>query len=361
MGGLSRPPLGLYAEKALASSVKGGFGLKKTLFLAYLGLFLAFFLPVAGQRAASAVPEAPTVPPAAAQTSPPEPVSEPAEAPAAPPVPRTIRVLREGTVVEMDLEDYLVGVVAAEMPASFPPEALKAQAVAARTYALYCAETGKHPDADVCTDHTHCQAWLDEPALREAWGADHEAWSEKIRQAVSDTAGQILRYEGQAVFAAFHASSPGATEDSAALWSALPYLPSVSSPETPETVPGLMSALDCAALDFRDVILSAFPQADLTGQPETWVTELRRDGAGRVAAGVIGGVEIPGTELRRLFSLRSTAFTLDYAEGRFTFTVAGSGHGVGMSQYGAKLLAEDGADYRQILDHYYPGTTLCQG
>ena len=332
--------------------------MKKTLFLAYFSLFLVFFLPLAEQKAASAAPESSAAPVPAEQAPLPEDPPAPSVPAAEPAQARTIRVLREDAVEEMDLEDYLCAVVAAEMPASFPEEALKAQAVAARTFALYCADTGKHSDADVCTDPAHCQAWRDERSLRDSWGPDYETWSEKIRRAVEDTAGQVLCYEGQPVFAAFHASSPGATEDSAAVWNPLPYLQSVSSPETAETVPGLMSALDCAALDFRDVILSAYPQADLTGAPETWVSELRRDQAGRAAAAVIGGVEIPATELRRLFSLRSTAFTLDYADGRFTFTVAGNGHGVGMSQYGAKLMAEAGSDYREILRHYYPGTEL---
>ena len=327
--------------------------MKKTLFLAYLGLLFAFLMPLAEQRAGE---DKPPELPEPSLSSP----SEPGPASAVSP-PRTVRVLREGLVEEMDLEDYLTGVLAAEMPASFPEEALKAQAVAARTYVLYCAETGKHPDADVCADPAHCQAWLDESSLRQRWGSDYETWSDKLRRAVADTAGQVLRYEGQAVFAAFHASSPGATEDSAAVWSALPYLQSVSSPETAETVPNLMSSLECAALDFRDVILSARPQADLTGQPEAWVSELRPDASGRVAAAVIGGQEFSGSELRQLFSLRSTAFTLDYAEGVFRFTVAGNGHGVGMSQYGAKLMAEAGADFREILAHYYPGTELSEG
>ena len=206
--------------------------MKKTLFLAYFSLFLVFFLPLAEQKAASAAPESSAAPVPAEQAllqedppAPSVPAAEPEEA-------RTIRVLREDAVEEMDLEDYLCAVVAAEMPASFPEEALKAQAVAARTFALYCAGTGKHPDADVCTDPAHCQAWRDERSLRDSWGPDYETWSEKIRRAVEDTAGQVLCYEGQPVFAAFHASSPGATEDSAAVWNPLPYLQSVSSPET---------------------------------------------------------------------------------------------------------------------------------
>ena len=197
--------------------------------------------------------------------------------------------------------------------------------------------------------------------MRANWGEEYEENLSRIRAAVADTAGESLRYRGEPVFAAFHASSAGATEDSGAVWSPRPYLVSVDSPETARDVPGYISSLRCAPIDFRDVILSAYPQADFSGPEAAWIGELRRDGSGRVAGAVLGGVEIPGKELRRLFSLRSTAFTLEYREGDFLFTVVGSGHGVGMSQYGAMVLARDGADYRGILTHYYPGTELAEG
>ena len=281
----------------------------------------------------------------------------PASAPEAA-APRILRVLCGGELREMDLEDYLLGVVAAEMPASFPEEALKAQAVAARTFALYCAAGGKHGEADICTEPSCCQAWLSEDKLRENWGGDYEANQARIRQAVESTAGEVLVYEGEPVFAAFHSSSAGATEDCGAVWNPRPYLVSVSSPETALDVPGYLSSLRCAPLDFRDVILSAHPEADFSGPEEGWIGELRRDPSGRVESLALGGAVIPGKELRTLFSLRSTAFTLEYAEGQFVFSVTGFGHGVGMSQYGAKVMARDGADYRQILAHYYPGTEL---
>ena len=269
-------------------------------------------------------------------------------------------LLSDGTVAEMALEDYLPGVVAAEMPADFPSEALKAQAVAARSYALYCAGGRKHGEADVCTDFACCQAWLDEPAREARWGADAARCAALIESAVRETAGQILTWEGAPVFAAFHSSSAGATEDCGAVWNPVPYLRSVPSPETAETVPNFISSLRCAPLDFRDTILSACPEADFSGPPESWLGELRRDESGRVASAVIGGAEIRGTELRRLFSLRSTAFTLAYTEGAFVFSAAGFGHGVGMSQYGAKLMAEAGESCQAILAHYYPGTTLAR-
>lgn len=335
--------------------------MKKTVLTAYVALLLCFLMPLARPDRPMRSADAPAPPSGAAEAEPrPAAVSPsvPAAAADGPDTPGTVHVLLDGAVTEMDMQDYLLGVVAAEMPASFHPEALKAQAVAARTFALYCAASGKHGGADVCTDFADCQAWQDDDALREKWGEHYEQYRDRIAEAVAATRGQYLSYEGQPVFAAFHSSSAGATEDCGQVWNPRPYLVSVSSPETAETVPNFESRLICGELDFRDTVLSAFPEADFTGGAEDWLGPLTRDESGRVATLVVGGVSLRGTELRSLFSLHSTAFTLDYADGRFVFTVLGSGHGVGMSQYGANLLAESGWDYARILAHYYPGTIL---
>ena len=145
------------------------------------------------------------------------------------------------------------------MPADFEPEALKAQAVAARTYARYCAETKRHPEADVCTDFACCQAWRSDEELRASWGEDYEARHEKVAEAVRETAGELLCYDGRAIFAAFHSSSAGRTEDCGAIWSELPYLVSVMSPEDAESVPGYVSTLTLKPLDLRDTLLYAHP------------------------------------------------------------------------------------------------------
>ena len=317
--------------------------MKKSAVGAYLILFLAFFLPALLPGREAPVPEP--------REETPLPESAPREE-------APVRVLVKGEIREMAMEDYLVGVLAGEMPASFEMEALKAQAVAARTYTLYCAAANKHGEAQICADPSHCQAWQDEDTMRRKWGDGWESCAERLRQAVRATAGQVLRYEGDLIFAAFHASSAGATEDSGQVWNPRPYLISVSSPEGIDTVPNYVTELHCAALDFRDALLSVHPECDFSGGPETWIGPLERDGSGRVTAVSLGGVTVRGTELRKLFSLRSTAFSLDYREGLFCFTVTGSGHGVGMSQYGANVMARDGADYRQILAHYYPGTEI---
>ena len=250
----------------------------------------------------------------------------------------------------MTMAEYLPFALAAEMPASFGAEALKAQAVALRTLAL---GGRKHADADVCTDSGCCAAWLDEPALRERWGGSYDAYMAALTGAVSATDGQYLIYGGEPIQAAFHASSYRYTEDSGALWSPLPYLISVSSPETEQDAPGLISTVSVTAEAFSRA-LDLAPD----GPPETWVQALEPDGAGRVAQAVIAGRTFSGATLRSLFGLRSTAFTLAWDGAAFTFTVSGYGHGVGMSQYGARALAAQGMDYRQILAHYYPGTDL---
>ncbi len=288
----------------------------------------------------------------------PGPVETAARRSSAPETPAQIRVLNGDAVLTLPLEEYLVGVVAAEMPAAFEPEALRAQAVAARTYTLYCARTGRHAQADVCTDYGCCQAWRSDGELRAQWGDAYQENLGRILDAVEATSGQYLSFEGQAVFAAFHSSSAGFTEDCGAIWSSLPYLVSVASPEDADSVPNYVSTVELTPLDFRDTLLYACPEADFTAAPETWLGALRLDGSGRVAEAVIGGASFSGVRLRELFSLRSTAFTLDYADGLFRFTVTGYGHGVGMSQYGAEVMAASGADYPAILAHYYPGTEL---
>lgn len=333
--------------------------MKKSILLAYIALLIAFGLPVLTLERGGAYEEA--APQSTAAPSPlpsPEPAPEPAQAVSAAAAPQTLQLVAAGNSVELDMQSYLYGVVAAEMPASFHPQALKAQAVAARSYAIYTMQGGKHGEGRLCGDYACCQAWYSEDELRRRWGEAFEENMAKIRAAVDETEGEYLCYGGQAVFAAFHSSSPGRTENSGSLWAQLPYLVSVESPETGEDVPGYVSCVACAPLDFRDTLLRARPEADFTGEEGTWIGAISRDESGRVESAVLGGLSFEGTELRSLFALRSTAFSLEYTGGQFVFTVTGYGHGVGMSQYGANVMAAQGADYREILAHYYPGTEL---
>ncbi len=338
--------------------------MKRTILYAYIALLVAVGLPFLAHlgerdaRAASEGGEANPTPTIAVDEAP-LPAAPPSPTAAPPPAPESIAVLmKDGSIERMDMQDYLTGVLAAEMPADFHPEALKAQAVAARSYAMYCASFAKHGPAQVCTDYACCQAWQSEEDCKAKWGERYDENHRTIRSAVERTRGEYLASGGKAVFAAFHSSSASVTENSADVWSAVPYLVSVESPETAEDVPNYISFVRCSPIDLRDTVLSARPEADFSGPEENWVGELRRDGSGRVASIVLGGESLDGKEIRKLFSLRSTAFTLGYDAGVFTFTVTGFGHGVGMSQYGADKMARQGADYTEILAHYYPGTAL---
>ena len=273
----------------------------------------------------------------------------------------TLRVQTDGGVKEMTMEEYLPGVLAGEMPLSFAPAALKAQAVAARTYALYrrAHADSRHPEADVCSDPACCQVWLSEDRLRSAWGEDYDTRLADYADAVKSTDGAYLVWEGEPILACFHAASDHRTESCGAVWGTeLPYLVSVESPEGPETVPDFVTTSELSADAFRAVIAEHYPEADLSGPPEQWVTETTADESGRVRSLRVGGAELPGTQARRIFALRSACFTLEFREGSFLFTVRGSGHGVGMSQYGADVMARGGSAPEEILAHYYPGAAL---
>ncbi|NCC66774.1 MAG: stage II sporulation protein D [Clostridia bacterium] len=265
-----------------------------------------------------------------------------------------------GENFETTMAEYLPQVVAAEMPVSFEAEALKAQAVAARTYILYCAEHRKaaHPDADVCTDSSCCLAWLDETQLRANWGENYSENMEKINDAVTATSGQVMQYESEIILAAFHSSSAGMTETGAELWGDIPYLESVTSPETENDVPNYISTVTVTAENFRETVLAAQPDAVLSGDPSGWVTGTDTDDSGRVRTVTVGGQAVSGSDMRSGFSLRSTAFTIECTGDIFTFTVTGYGHGLGLSQYGANVLARKGFTYKEILEHYYPGAEL---
>ena len=269
-------------------------------------------------------------------------------------------VLTADGVETVTMSDWLPGVVAGVMPALFEVEALKAQAVAARTYIMYSMgrETPAHPEADVCDDPACCKAHSTDEELREKWGESYEENMARVLEAVRSTDGEYMSYGGEVIQAVFHSSSSGRTEDSAAIWQAEPYLVSVESPETAEDVPNYVTSVTVSPEDFRAAVLAVHPEAEFGEDPAFWLGAAVRDASGRVESVDIGGTQVPGTELRTIFKLRSTAFTLDYTAEGFLFTVTGYGHGVGMSQYGANVMAEDGADYEEILTHYYPGAEL---
>lgn len=274
---------------------------------------------------------------------------------------RTVRVLLDGTVQEMSMAEYLQGVLRAEMPASFEQEALCAQAVAARTYAWYkMASGGNHGDiADVCGDHTCCQAYLDRETAEAGWGSGAARNEAKIENAVAATDGETMLYGGEPILAVFHSSSAGATKSSGKVWTSdLPYLQSVSSPEDGESIPNYYSRVEVPAEEFRETFRSAHPEAELSGDAKDWFGDAVVTEGGNVDSVAVGGVSVRGTELRSLFSLRSASFEIEVQDGNVVFFVTGYGHGVGMSQYGANAMAAAGSTWREILTHYYTGVAI---
>ena len=270
-----------------------------------------------------------------------------------------LRVLRGGEIEEMTMDAYLQGVLRAEMPASFEPEALKAQAIAARTYTLYKMRGGpieNHPDADACDDINCCKAYKTAEQAAADWGSMALYYEEKLARAVGETDALAVLYGGEPILAVFCSSTNGHTQNAGAVWqSDLPYLQSVLSPENEELVPNYYSTETFSAERFRELFLAAHPDAALTGAPSEWIRDIERNGADFVTTLSVGGVTVRGNELRTILSLRSPSFTVDADEDSLTFRVTGYGHGVGMSQYGANALAQQGMRAEEILRHYFTG------
>lgn len=261
--------------------------------------------------------------------------------------------LRQGEEkIPMELETYLVGVVCGEMPASFETEALKAQAVVARTYTLKAMTTGgKHRDGSLCQDPACCQAYIAESDYL-ALGRT-QADLEKIQSAVRDTACLVLTYEGSLIEATYFSCSGGSTEDAVAVWGTdYPYLRAKKSPGEEQ------------ATYFQDKVFftrNTLEQAlgvSLNADPTAWIGYTTYTAGGGVNTMVIGGKEFRGTQLRSLLGLRSTAFTVEVQGEGIDIVTKGYGHRVGMSQYGADAMASNGADFHQILAYYYTGTEL---
>ena len=263
---------------------------------------------------------------------------------------------------EMELEEYILRVVSAEMPASYELEALKAQAVAARTYTLRKKLGGgcqKIEGAEICSDHTHCQAYCSEEDMRKKWGDDYQTYHEKIEQAVSQTAGQVLVYEGQPISALYFSSSGGMTESSEHVFGGqVPYLQSVASPGESDYA-GAQTKKEFSYAEAAALISEKYPEAKITAQnAKTAISILSRYESGRVENLKLGETTISGVKARQLFGLRSANFTISFGADKMTFETVGYGHGVGMSQAGANAMGKDGKTYQEILLHYYTGVAL---
>lgn len=266
-----------------------------------------------------------------------------------------------GKTEEMPLEEYLIGVVGAEMPASFPLEALKAQAVAARTYAVrhMTAFGGSGcSGADICTDSGCCQSYRNPEQLKKKFGGDARQYMDKLRQAVYETEGEYAAYKGEPIEALYHSSAGGRTEDAQNVFSAaLPYLVGVDSPGE-ETAGKYAAEVRVSLGEFTNRVNKKWPAAKLKkNRLGEQVKVVSRYDSGRVKELKLNKVTVSGRELRRLFDLNSANFTLSIGE-KVTIRTRGYGHGVGMSQYGANQLAKKGKTWREILEWYYAGVTV---
>ena len=267
-------------------------------------------------------------------------------------VPMPVKVYRGAYITESDMDAYLTGVVLKEMPASFEVEALKAQAVVARTYARKAYVTGgKHSDGSVCTDPACCQAWISETDYIRQGGTEENL--EKIRAAVLATSGEVLTYEGELIEATYFSCSGGRTEDAVAVWGTdFPYLQAVDSPGEENTAA------------YEDTVMFSLEELEqklniaLTGETQSRLGEITYTGGGGVDTMVLGGKYFTGLELRQKLGLRSTAFSVTETDDGICFTTKGYGHRVGMSRYGADAMAASGSTYDEILAHYYQGAEL---
>lgn len=254
----------------------------------------------------------------------------------------TVKDVDSNEETNLDLEEYVVGVVAGEMPASFEVEALKAQAIAARSYALSKIETSTE-SYDLVTDITN-QVYITTEDMQEKWGEDYDFYYDKIKNAVSATKNLVMEYEGDVISAYYFAMSNGATEDvSLVFGESRDYLKSVDS-SWDESVKNFSVTTTFTKEEFCSKL--SIDCSNIT------IGAIDRSSTNRVNTIVINDKEFKGTTLRTLLGLRSTDFTIDIADD-IKITTKGYGHGVGMSQYGANEMAKNGASYEEILNHYY--------
>lgn len=276
-------------------------------------------------------------------------------------LPGTVKVLSDGEIVEYELEELVACIVAAEMPALWPVEALKAQAVAARTYVVYrCTLPYREfGEADLCDDPSRCCAVADLDALAVSWGEHGPDYVARVKSAVASTAGEILLYDEQPIMAVFHAMSGEYTSSCADVWGGdIPYLVQVAAPAGEKALSNWISTVAVDADDFAKAVKAKYPLAGFSGLKENWVKITATAGSGLVKSVNVGGVSLSGGAMRSICGLKSANFTVKFDGIRFIFTAKGYGHGVGMSQYGAMVMANDGQTYDDILAHYYVGTEL---
>ena len=279
---------------------------------------------------------------------------------------KTIKLLHTetGQIEELNIDEYLYGVVSSEMPASYEEEALKAQAVVARTYTIYQAINNptKHENADICDNYACCQAWISKDERFSKWNAEEaESNWNKIVNAVNSTSGKIITYNGSPINAFFHANSGGITESSLNIWGKIdyPYLKSVETAGE-EGYTQYASEVTYTKEELLSKIKEKYNECIIDYTQENCIQILEYTTSGRIKTIKFGNVTIAGTEARTLLGLKSTNFTFTINNDSITFSVIGYGHGVGMSQTGADALAKTGSNFEEIIKHFYTDVEIIE-
>ncbi len=259
----------------------------------------------------------------------------------------------DGKTENMSLREYIIGVVAAEMPASYEEEALKAQALVAVTYTRYTKEKGeKKNDADITDDSNTHQGYMTDEQMQEKWGDAYDSYRKRIEDAVDEVIDKVITYDGEPVMAAYHAISSGKTESAETFWGKdIPYLQSTDS-EWDKNSARYTSAVTLTADELRNLSRKTDKEDD------ELIEIISVSDSGTVLEAVLCGEKMTGNEVRELLGLRSPVFDVEYSDGEYIFTVSGYGHGVGMSQNGANAMAKNGKTYEEIIKHYYNGVEI---
>ena len=271
-----------------------------------------------------------------------------------------VYISKENKVEKVPLEEYVLSVVSSEMPATFHEEALKAQSILARTFVINKLITGCNniKEGNIC-DTTHCQVYLNINEKKKAWGKEGDEYLKKLKKVVKETEGKVLSYNDQLVkYPQYFSTSSGNTEDAVAVFSEdVPYLKSVQSPGE-EISPKYESEISMSISDFKGKIKKSIPNSNLGNNINEEVKILSRNKGGTVDDIKIGDVTIKGKEFRKIFGLNSANFTLEVLEDKINIKCLGYGHGVGMSQWGANVMAKEGSKYDEILEHYFKGSKI---
>lgn len=263
-------------------------------------------------------------------------------------------------VEEVDLEQYLYHVVSAEMPADFELEALKAQAVVARTYTLFKAQNKKHENADICDESTCCQAWISKEDRLARWeeGKRESNW-QKIEQCVQETRGKIVTYNKEPINAFFHSNSGGRTELPVNVWggSDFPYLQVVETAGE-EGYSQYASEVELSKEELLEKLKEKYADIQIDFAKDEEIKILEYTDSNRVKTVQFGNHQLSGVETRTLLGLKSTNFEISKEAETIKFEVKGYGHGVGMSQTGADTLAKQGKNYEEIIHHFYANVEI---